>query len=175
MKKYLAPLAAAGLLVGSIATAGPALADKPGTSSAEIIGTVKLINPTTAEVQVRYSCTGELGSDPETDPGNLALWVSVKQTANGTADPGLAEEGSGYNPGAQVPATAWSQSHAGVAKLDCDGRTHVGRFIVDREEFGRGALQRGRAYVQFCLFDATTPVTDPEVAPISDFEFVNVR
>ena len=163
MKKILAPVAAAGLLLASVATASPALADKPGTSSADIVGVVRLIDSTTAEVQARYSCTGT--------PDQLHLWVSVKQSANGTASPALAEEGTGYG----ERAAAWSQGHGAVVTLDCDGRTHVGRFIVDRSEYGYGNLQTGRAYVQFCLYDSTIPAEDPEAAPISSMEFVNVR
>src|SRR3712207_2727565 len=158
MKKILAPLAAAGLLLTSVATAAPALADQPGTSSADIVGTVKLIDSTTAEVQARYSCTGTAEQ--------LHLWVSVKQSANGTANPALAVPDSGYG----GKATAWSQGHGAAATLRCDGKTHVDRFLVDRTEFGYGDLQKGRAYVQFCLFDATA-----QVEPISSMGFVNIH
>ncbi len=125
---------------------------------------MQLVDSETAVVQVRYSCTG--------GPEELALWVSVKQSANGSANPALAVEGSGY----EGRATAWSQTHAAVADLRCDGKTHVGRFTVEREEYGYGALQRGRAYVQFCLFDATTVGEEgPFGEPVSSMEFVNVR
>jgi len=172
MRRIIAPLATTALLAAGIVTAAPALADKPGTSSDDIVGVVHLISPTSAEVQVRYSCT-EAAS-----PDQMHLWVSVKQSANGTADPALAVGGTGY--GGQ--AAAWSQSHAGVADLVCDGHTHVGRFLVDRNEPGYGSFQKGDAYVQFCMFDATHPFdqsADPEspdaVQPISSMEFVHVR
>ena len=155
MKKLLVPVAGLGLLFGAVATAAPAAADAPGTSSAQIVGVVKQTGPTTAEVQVRYSCTGSADQ--------VHLWTSVKQTTDRTADPLLAQEGSsGY-------AAAWSQSHS-VEGLVCDGHTHVGRFAVDQREMGFGRLGKGEAWVQFCLFDATTG----EV-PVSSMEFVHVR
>ena len=155
MKKLLAPLAGVGLMIGLVATAAPALANQPGKTSDEIVGVVRLLSAKTAEVQVRYDCQAPAEH----------LWVSVKQTAHGTADPALADEGS------SSIATAWSQSHADVQNLICDGRTHVGRFLVDQAEQGFGTLQKGDAYVQFCLFDATT--TDG--VPVSSMEFVHVR
>jgi hypothetical protein len=155
VKKLLAPLAGFGLLLGAVATASPALADAPGRTSADIVGVVQLTGQTTALVQARYSCTG--------DPEQLHLWTSVKQTADRTADPALAEEGS-----SQI-AAAWSQSHA-TDNLVCDGRTHVARFTVDQLEQGFGHLAKGDAWVQFCLFDATTG----EI-PVSSMEFVHVR
>jgi hypothetical protein len=157
VKKLLAPLAGVGLMIGLVAGASPALANQPGTTSDQVVGVVRLLSPTTALVQARYTCTQ--GTEEQ-----MHLWVSVKQTAGGTADPRLAEEGS------SSIATAWSQSHAGVADLVCNGRTHVGRFLVDQTEQGFGTLQRGDAYVQFCLFDATTTTE-----PVSSMEFVHVR
>jgi hypothetical protein len=109
---------------------------------------------TTAEVMARYTCTGTVDQ--------LHLWVSVKQTADRTADPILATEGS------SGASAAWSQSHAGV--LTCDGMNHVATFTVDQTEQGWGTLAKGDAWVQFCLFDATTPE-----GPVSDMEFMHVR
>jgi hypothetical protein len=88
----------------------------------------------------------------------------VKQAADRTADPMLATEGS-----SQV-AAAWSQSHSGVLLLTCDGMNHVTTFSVDQGEQGFGTLAKGEAWVQFCLFDSTTPD-----APVSDMEFMHVR
>jgi hypothetical protein len=95
-----------------------------------------------------YRCYGEGG-----------LWVSVKQVANRSKDPRLAQEGS-----SQVSA-AWSDSHRNT--VTCDGRTRVQVFTVDQEEpydFATGSpdpkknkyepLARGWGWVQFCLFDA---------------------
>jgi hypothetical protein len=160
--KRFSLLAISGLLAAG-AAATPAYADSPRTSSDQIVGVVHLIDGETAQVQARYSCTGT--------PDQLHLWVSVKQSANGTADPGLAEEGTGYG----QKAIAWSQGHGAVSNLVCDGHTHVSLFTVDRSEYGYGTLQKGDAYVQFCMFDATTPVEGPEGQPISSMQFVHVR
>ena len=149
---------AAGAVLG---TATPTMANAPGGSFAEVVGVVQLASSTTAVVQARYRCTG--------DPDQLGLWVSVKQSENGTAAPDLAEEGTGYG----AKAAAWSQGHGAVVKLRCDGSTRVGRFTVDRSEFGYGDLQRGDAYVQFCLFDATTG-TGEDAVPVSSMKFLDV-
>lgn len=155
-RKILVVAALAGFAV--LGTAGPALAT-PGhatDSSAQLVGVVHQTSPTTAEVMARYTCTGTADQ--------VHLWVSVKQTEDRTADPALAMDGS------SSIAAAWSQSHAGV--LSCDGKNHVATFTVDQTEQGFGTLAKGDAWVQFCLFDATTP--EP-MAPISDMEFMHVR
>jgi hypothetical protein len=155
-RKILVVAALAGFAV--LGTAGPALATPTSTpvSSAQLVGVVHQTGPTTAEVMARYTCTGT--------PDQLHLWVSVKQTEDRTADPRLAMEGS-----SQISA-AWSQSHAGV--LTCDGKNHVASFTVDQSEQGFGTLAKGDAWVQFCMFDATTPEPMP---PTSDMEFMHVR
>jgi hypothetical protein len=152
---------AAATILGS---AAPALAAThaphgnaaPHESSAKLISVVHQTGAGTAEVKARYTCIGE--------PEQLHLWVSVKQTADRTADPALAIEGS------SGVSAAWSQSHSGV--LTCDGKMHVDWFSVDQTEQGFGTLARGMAWVQFCMFDATTP--EP-AGPISDMEFMRVR
>ncbi|MCU1501489.1 MAG: hypothetical protein JWM12_843, partial [Ilumatobacteraceae bacterium] len=96
------------------------------------------------------------------------------QTADRKADPALAEEGS------SSIAAAWSDSHRNTP--NCDTRTHIGRFTVDQqepyftEEGPVGAksdiyqpLARGKAWVQFCLFDDNFPTTGEE--PFSDMAF----
>jgi len=153
--KFLILAALAGFAV--LGTAGPALAAPPAPqTTAQLVGVVHQTGATTAEVMARYTCTGTADQ--------LHLWVSVKQSADRTADPILATGGS-----SQVSA-AWSQSHAGVLNLHCDGMNHVGTFTVDQTEQGFGTLAKGEAWVQFCLFDATTPN-----GPVSDMEFMHVR
>jgi hypothetical protein len=122
---------------------------------AKIIGNIHMKSATTAVVRARYSCVGSVEQ--------RHLWVSLKQTADRTANPALATEGSG----SQMIAAAWSQSHAGV--LTCDGKRHTGAFTVDQTEQGFGTLARGAGYVQFCLFDAN--YTD---APYSVMQFRHV-
>ncbi len=140
------PLAALSLAVAVPATASAA----PSTASfSQVIGAVHVDpdDPTRATVQARYRCTGD-----------AHLWVSVKQTADRTADPRLAEEGS------SSISAAWSDSHRN--DITCDGRIHVGWFDVDQEEPAWPSeepkstmfepLGKGVGYVQFCLYDELT-------------------
>ncbi|MDQ4137621.1 MAG: hypothetical protein M3116_02085, partial [Actinomycetota bacterium] len=109
--------AAAIALMAVLGTVAPAnAAPKVPQNTAELVGVVQQTSASTAQVTVRYTCDIE-------DPW---LWVSVKQSADRTADPRLAQPNSG---GDRV-AAAWSQSHD-TAKLDCDGRSHVTKFTVD--------------------------------------------
>jgi hypothetical protein len=115
-------------------------------------------------VRAQYRC------QPEIDH----LWVSVKQTADRTADPALTQEGSGFG---KVAAT-WLQSHP--VALQCDGSNHVQTFAVNTTEqippefgggtVGYGQLGRGQAYVQFCL----TSSTDEHLF-LADMNFQQVR
>ena len=126
--------AAASLVPAAAAQAAP----KP---SAEILGTVAMApGGESATVRARYTCT---------QPTHL--WVSAKQMADGRRDPAVEQEGSsGY-------ADAWLQSHP--ASLECDGRSHVQAFTIDKTEVvpwspepvGFGVLGKGQAWVQFCM------------------------
>lgn len=140
------PLAAVtlALAVPSSASAAPST-----TSFSQVIGSVTIdpTDPTHAWVQARYRCTGE-----------AHLWVSVKQTADRSADPRLTLEGS------SAVSAAWSDSHRNP--ISCDSTIHVGRFEVDQLEPVWGSndpkssvyepLARGVGYVQFCLYDELT-------------------
>jgi hypothetical protein len=147
-------IGAALIAFATLGAASPAVAaSSSDTFSAQLVGVVRQLSPTTAEVQARYTCTGA----PH-------LWVSVKQTADRTADPILAQEGStAYATG------GWSQSHD-TSALICDGKNHVTEFLVDHAEAGFGTLAKGDAWVQFCL---TIPDTFTILA--IDQEFVHVR
>jgi hypothetical protein len=152
-------IAVAALVAASIIGVSPAAeatGNRPKVSTDQVIPVVFIdrANPTKAYVTALYRCTGE-----------GTLWVSVKQTADRKADPRLAEEGS-----SQISA-AWSDSHRDP--VDCDGRFHVTTFVVDQLErqSPSGPLARGKAWVQFCLFDDTTGETDP---PISSMVFAAV-
>jgi hypothetical protein len=122
-----------------LATAAAAVALVPGTASAapkesaEILGTVVLSEDgNSATVRARYVCD---------EPTHL--WVSAKQSATGERDPLLTGEGSSQY------AAAWLQNHP---SLDCDGRNHVESFVIDNyTEYGFGRLQKGQAWIQFCL------------------------
>ena len=147
----LAALPVAGLSLALAVPSTAAATEAPAPSFSQVIGTVQLdpANPEVATVQARYRCTGE-----------AHLWVSVKQTADRTADPRLTQEGSSR----RDVSVAWSDRHRN--EIDCDGKIHVGRFSIDQMEpvWGTNApkstvyepLAKGVGYVQFCLYDELT-------------------
>jgi hypothetical protein len=143
-------LAVGALVAGS---ASPVAAAKRPATTAKVVGTVKIDKhrPGVAHVLAQYRCTVK---NPTKDPAHL--WVSVKQNDAGTRDPAVRAEGSGSS-GA---ATRWQDSHRNPVR--CDGKTHTERFAVDQVEGKDGykTLIKGRAWVQFCLFDDTTPKGD---------------
>src|SRR4051812_13882257 len=106
MKKRLALAAAAMVLVGSLFAGTTALAAPKAQPTAHTVGAVKLNKDGTATVKARYICP------PSPD---WHLWVSAKQAADGSRDPGLTDEGSGFG----HKAAAWLQSHPTTFK--CDG------------------------------------------------------
>jgi hypothetical protein len=141
MKKQVGGLAAAAVLaigLGAAATAGATST----TIHASIDGNVRIDpnDPSVAYVTGRYICQG--GEESH-------LWVSVKQAADGRPDPALREESS-----SQI-ASAWVQAHPVPGEdFSCDGAWHTQTFTVDTQEQGFGQLERGQAWVQFCLFGA---------------------
>jgi len=149
VKKSLLCLAAAAVAACSLV--GGALADT-GRTDAQVVGAVRIdpTDPSVAYVTARYSC--QAGR-----PGSTAaahLFVSVKQAADGSADPALMAENVGFG----GLAAAWSQSHP-TSQVICDGKVHVQTFPVhqgpDEDSgfpTGYGELARGWGYVQFCLF-----------------------
>jgi hypothetical protein len=132
-----------------VSVAGSASAAPPSQSTtAKVVGTVKIdaSDPSVAYVLAQYRCTAA-------DPESTHLWVSVKQNDAGTVDPEVAGEGSGYG----GIAARWEDSHRNP--ITCDGKTHTERFTVDQVEDKAEwqTLTKGAAWVQFCLFDDTTP------------------
>lgn len=156
---------AAGLIPFAPVVTSAHAAPQPQTT-AEVIShvTIDRNDPSVGYVLARYSCS------PEVDH----LWVSVKQNADATADPQLADEGSGFG----HTATTWVQSHP--VTLQCDGKNHVQTFEVNTTEqqppewgggtVGYGQLQRGYGYVQFCLVSSTN-----ESLFVSDSGFRQVK
>jgi hypothetical protein len=155
-----------------VSFAGPASAKPTGkVTSARVVGTVKIdpSDPSVAHVLAKYSCTI---ADPENHPGHL--WVSVKQNDDGTVDSAVAGEGSGFG----GIASRWEDSHRNAIR--CDGKNHTERFTVDQIEgkSSYGTLVKGDAWVQFCLFDDTTPQGDGETdfgQPVSSMVWAHVR
>jgi len=165
------------LLVGAAIIATPiAIAAGPASgaqgTTAKVVGTVKIdpTDPSVAYVLAQYRCTI---ANPTTHPGHL--WVSVKQNNSGTVDSAVSAEESGFGTGA---ATRWEDSHRN--DITCDGKTHTERFTVDQLE-GKssfGTLVKGQAWVQFCLFDDTTPQGDGGNdfgEPVSSMVWTNVN
>ena len=139
MRSFLMVVAAAAIALVVAAPAG-AQEDSFTFGDAEVIGPVH-IRGDVAKVHARYSCT--VGDH---------IWVSVKQSATREIDPAISAEGSGFG----GVASAWWQSHRD--SFTCDGKRHVAWFTVDTVEPGsRGQLQRGHAWVQFCI---TTEATE---------------
>jgi hypothetical protein len=163
-----------------VSLAGPASAkptetktQSPGThlTSARVIGTVKIDrnDPSVAYVLAKYSCTI---ADPVNAPGHL--WVSVKQNDDATVDPDVAGEGSGFG----GIATRWEDSHRDA--IQCDGKSHTQRFAVDQieDKSSYQTLIKGKAWVQFCLFDHTTPQGDGQTdfgQPVSSMVWAQVH
>jgi hypothetical protein len=133
LRGFLTVVAAA---AAALVVAAPASAQEDSFTfgDADVIGPVH-VRGDVAQVHARYSC--EVGTH---------IWVSVKQNAAASIDPGVAAEGAGFG-GA---ASAWWQSHRGT--FTCDGKRHVAWFAVDTvEEGSRGQLGNGWGWVQFCV------------------------
>jgi hypothetical protein len=136
MRLFLAASIVAVVALGAtaLATAAPNDDQSFTVGDAAVLGPVHVVGDV-ALVHARYSC--DVGTH---------IWVSAKQSETGAVDPDIAEEGSGFG----NVATAWWQSHRG--SFTCDGKRHVGWFTVDTVEPGsRGELQKGWAWVQFCI------------------------
>ena len=138
MRMRLALAVTALALVGVLAAGGFATAAPKAEPTAQTVGKVKRHKNGTATVKAHYICP---------QGPNWHLWVSAKQTADGSRDPAITQEGGGFG---HVPAT-WLQSHPVTFK--CDGKWHTQKFRIDTEEQGYGKLVKGRAWVQFCLID----------------------
>jgi hypothetical protein len=137
----MATMAIAALL--SFALIAPAGAKPAGKQQAQVLGTVVTHDDGTATVRARYIC-----------PEGFHLWVSAKQSADGTPDQRLRLEGS-----SQI-AAAWLQSHPTPDTFTCDGKWHTDTFQIDTAEQGFGELQRGQAWVQFCLIGENTFISE---------------
>jgi hypothetical protein len=145
MKRLMLPLAAAAIALAAALPATAGAQPKEATPAAEIISHVKTFaGGDAATVKARYVC-----------PEGVHLWVSAKQSADGSRDPRLEGEGS------SALSAAWLQNHA--TAFTCDGKWHTDDFQVDNfTEYGFGRLQRGEAWVQFCLIGEHTFISRSE-------------
>jgi hypothetical protein len=141
--------ATAGAVALLAAGVGSAAAAPAGKLDSQVLGNVRVdpADPTVGYVTARYVCSGGDGAH---------VWVSVKQAASRLPERWLTAEGSGAG------SAAWSHSHANA--VACDGAWHTGTFRVDQQEWGWGTLQRGQAWVQFCVIP---PGGDPEAGQIT--------
>src|SRR3954451_6299845 len=139
MKRIKLPLAVAAVALAAALPTTAGASPKAVTPAANIISHVKTFDGgNAATVKARYVC-----------PEGNHLWVSAKQSADGTQDPRLEGEGS------SAFAAGWLPNHP--ATFTCDGKSHVGGFQVDNfTEYGFGQLRRGVAWVQFCVVSEAT-------------------
>ena len=135
MKRIATLAAVAAALATAVLPAAAGAA--PKQPQAQILGTVQINGTSSALVTARYTC-----------PEGVHLWVSAKQSADGSRDPRLTREGS------SAFSAAWLQNHP--TSFTCDGRWKTGTFQVDLSEYGFGSLQKGQAWVQFCLIGEST-------------------
>jgi len=165
MKKLITAAVAAGALLG--VAPGSALAAKQ--PFAQVVSHVKLGKDGTASVRARYMCAS-----------STHLWVSAKQTADGSVDPTLEAEGSSGAAAAWMDTNDWVTVggetfpiSSGDEQLVCDGRTHSQSVTIDVTNAPWGAwdaLQPGMAWVQWCI------VEDAENGEfVSDQRWVGVK
>jgi hypothetical protein len=120
----------------------PAVDAAEVSNQAQILGVVQSAGET-ATVRARYTCED-----------GFHLWVSAKQVADRSRDAILEEEGSSRH------AAGYLQSHPSPATFTCDGRWHTGTFTIDKREWGKGRLEPGHAWVQFCLVGESTFISE---------------
>jgi hypothetical protein len=149
MRKLITMAVATTALLG--AAPGSALAAKE--PFAQVISPVKLSKDgNTATVRARYMCES-----------STHLWVSAKQTADGSVDPDLEAEGSSGAAAAWMDTNDWVTVgedtfpvSSGDEQLVCDGRTHSQSVTIDVTNAPWGswdALQAGMAWVQWCIVE----------------------
>src|SRR5918997_3064741 len=144
MKKLISVALAATALLG--AAPGSALAAQE--PFAKVISHVKLRKDGTATVHARYMCESA-----------THLWVSAKQSADGSVDRVLEQEGSSGAAAAWMDTNDWGPMgpvSSGDQQLDCDGRTHSQVITIDVTNAPWGswdALRPGMAWVQWCIVE----------------------
>ncbi len=148
MKKLITTAIAATALLG-VAPGSALAAEEP---FARVISHVKLGKDGTATVRARYMCES-----------STHLWVSAKQTADGSVDPALEAEGGSSAAAAWMDTNDWMTVgedtfpvSSGDEQLVCDGRTHLQSVTIDVPNAPWGswdALQAGMAWVQWCIVE----------------------
>ncbi len=101
--------------LGLIATAGAAPKAEP---TVQLVGNVKINKDETGTVKAHYIC-------PEGDDWHM--WVSAKQTADGSRDDAITQEGAGFG---QIAPT-WLQSHP--TTFTCNSKWQTQTFAIDKD------------------------------------------
>jgi hypothetical protein len=165
----------AGLIAGVTLTAGMAIAPATSQAGASTYQPPKIAwvhsaftHGATATVQSKYRCFG--GNE------NTHLWVSLKQGRKISAM-SLSELANAE--GTSQIARAWYDNNVPEGRqdnaLNCDGTWNIQTYTLARE---KGHLRKGKAYLQFCLFDSTAnpnPEEDPGPGFVYEYKFVKVR
>jgi hypothetical protein len=148
-----AGIAAAGLLAGAIGTASASAPSKGHQAPVVewVSPVVHALSSGGAVVHAKYKCSG--GS-----PNHLFIGVKQGPQINATD-----------HTSSQYARTFYSTNYAsdtGSLALNCDGRSHNSKFVVQPDPYWPGAgnsppaLKSGRAFVQFCVFDSTNKGDD---------------
>jgi hypothetical protein len=140
MKKLLPTLAIALLAVGlpTAATAGG------GPAKSSFSGTLVAQDESSSTIRVTYRChEGE------------NLWIAAKQNAD-------ADKSTDFStPESSGKAAVMQHSHRNP--ITCDGKTRTATFIVDTVEWGWGTIEKGWAWIQFCVSFGEGPDGDIEL------------
>jgi len=148
MRRSVLAAAATLALAGTALPAASASAAELPAPEIAWVGQHVVANGSDAYIQAKFRCWGgETGTH---------LWASVKQ---GGPDP--TAEGSGMTSDAWYDTNYQYANDPAGQTIQCDGRWHVNRFVVKLVDhpFGAdyvsGKLQKGAAWVQFCVFDSS--------------------
>ncbi|MDQ2750232.1 MAG: hypothetical protein M3Y44_12020 [Actinomycetota bacterium] len=117
-----------------------------------------------ATVLAKYRCWG--GNE------NTHLWVSLKQ---GGGIEGKTAAELAQLEGTSALARAWYDTNVvdpAKVTINCNGRWHVHEYTVARE---KGTLERGSAFLQFCLFDSTADPTGQDLSYGFAYKYILVN
>jgi hypothetical protein len=143
-------LTAALVVAGSVTTGGTALAGPVPTYAPPQVKTLPVVVANadgTATVRATYTCSGGPGGH---------LYIGVKQGPQINATD---------HTSSQYADTFYSTNYASdtpALSLTCDGKQHTDSFVVEADPGWAKAgsnpppLSAGSAFVQFCIFDATS-------------------
>jgi hypothetical protein len=168
-RKLLACAAALALPFGATALPAEAQPTSHATYSEPKVAWVKKVHAVGGEATVlaKYRCSG--GQGP-----NVHLWVSLKQ--GGDINKYSAKKLANMQ-GTSALARSWYDTNVvdpSTVTLTCNGKWQVQRYTLGRE---KGTLVKGRAFLQFCLFDSTSDPTGEDLSHgfAYKYKFVHVK